>query len=109
MKYLAALILLGALGFGQSKQKVIIDNGPPDAYLFPPEQKAELRDLQYQGDQLEIQNQKLLMQIEQNKEKQNALIDQMKEVAFEYAQKRKIDLSLYELDPVQMKFAKKKK
>ena len=91
------------------KPKLIVDNGPPDAYLFSPEDHAKMRDLQYQGDQLEIQNKKLELEIERNKAKQRELLDQMLNLASHVAQQRHIDLSLYELDAIQMKFAKKKK
>lgn len=100
-----AILLLAFLAQGP---KVIVDDGPPTAYLFSAEEKAQLRDLQYQGDQLEIQIQKQMLQIEQEREKQNALVDQMKELAFEVAQRRHIDLGQYELDPITMKFVRKK-
>lgn len=101
MKFALALLLF-------IQAKVVIPDTPPAAYLFPAEIKVQLRDLQYQGDQLEIQKQKKLMEIEKLTEQQNALVDQMKGIAFDFAQAKKIDLNQYELDAVQMKFAKKK-
>lgn len=110
------LCLLAAAALAQApskspaaKPKVIVDDGPPDAYLFTPEEHAKLRDLQYQGDQLEIQNKKLELEIEQNKARQRELLDQMLAVASRVAEARHINLDLYQLDAVEMKFVKKKK
>lgn len=88
-------------------------------YPFPAEAKAKFRDLEYENDQLEIENAKLDHQIEErapdlvqqkakNKARQAMLVDAMKTVAFEFASEKKIDLNLYEVDPAQVRFVNKK-
>lgn len=128
MKHLCAVLCLALAALGQGApqpSKTAPPPPPPDAYLFPLEVKAQLRDLQYKGDQLEIQNRALeveikqieqenpeiarrLAQIAQNKLQQTELLNQMKLIAFDFSSKRQIDLQRYELDPAEMKMAKKK-
>jgi hypothetical protein len=78
-------------------------------YPLPADPRAQIRDLQYQWAQLEIQNQKLLLQVEQNRQKQRDLMDGEKRVAWDYANNKHIDLVLYELDLDDVKFIPKKK
>lgn len=81
----------------------------PLFYPFPVELKAQIRDLQYSSDQLEIRNNKLQLEIEQNKAKQRDMLDAMRTIAFEFATKNHIDLSLNDLDPQKVGFARKLK
>ena len=128
MKHLLAYFCLVLAAFAQSApkpSKALPPPPPPDAYLFPADIKVQLRDLQYKGDQLEIQNRQLEVeikqieqqnaeitkreaQIAQNKNQQSELLNQMKLIAFDFASKKQIDLGKYELDPSEMKMAKKK-
>lgn len=78
-------------------------------YPLPADSRAKIRDFQYQWAQLEIQNQKLLLQVEQNRQKQRDLVDGEKRVAWDYANDKHIDLVLFELDPDDVKFIPKKK
>jgi hypothetical protein len=77
-------------------------------YPLPADPRGKIRDLQYQWDQLEIQNQKLLLQVQQNQQKQRDLMDGEKRVAWDYANDKRIDLGLFELDPDDVKFIPKK-
>src|SRR5207237_6533115 len=78
-----------------------------EAYAFPSQDRAAFRDFQYQNDQLEIENQKLLLRIEQNKAKQAQLLDKERALAFDFATHNQINLELYEVDPVNVAFVKK--
>ncbi len=78
------------------------------AFPFPLEERDKIRDLQHENDSIEIENQKMLVKIEQNKARQAALVDQMRLVALDFAERKKISLAQYELDPSQIKFVKKK-
>jgi hypothetical protein len=77
-------------------------------YPFPLEERDRIRDLQHEYDQLEIDAQKMQVKAEQIKARQSALIDSIKLAAFQFAQSKKINLDLYELDPKDIKFVKKK-
>jgi hypothetical protein len=79
------------------------------AYPFPLAERDQIRDLQHEHDQLEIDTQKMLVKIEQNKARQAADVDAMKLIAFRFADSKKINLDLYELDPAQVSFIRKKK
>jgi hypothetical protein len=79
------------------------------AYPFPLAERDQIRDLQHEHDQLEIDTQKMLVKIEQNKSRQAADVDAMKLIAFRFAESKKINLDLYELDPAQVSFIRKKK
>lgn len=113
---IAVLLLMSAVAVAQSKTPlppapahalpVLVSN--PDAYLFPPNILVQLRALQYQSDQREILIQKSLVQIEHWKAEQASYLDQMKSIAYNYAVDKKIDLTLYEIEPGEMKFGKKK-
>jgi len=78
------------------------------AYPLPLEDHAKIRDLQHEYDQLEIDSQKKLLEIEQNKERQAALLDAVKLRAFSFAQAQHINLDLYDLDPAKISFVRKK-
>jgi len=78
------------------------------AYPFPLEERDKIRDLQHEYDQIEIEDQKMLVKIEQNKARQAALLDAMRLAAFKFAESKKINLDLYELDLAQIGFTKKK-
>jgi hypothetical protein len=79
------------------------------SYPFPLAERDKIRDLQHEYDQIEIENQKMLLKVEQNKSRQSALLDAMKLNAFKFAESKKINLDLYELDPAQISFNRKKK
>ena len=78
------------------------------SYPFPLEERDKIRDLQHEFDQIEIENQRMLVKIEQNKARQAAALDAMRLAAFRFAESKKINLDLYELDPAQISFNKKK-
>ena len=125
MKLLGLLLLLGCGLFAQEAPKAQVPKSPPpdfttativhlptlapETYALPTEVRGAIRDLQYANDQLEIENQKLLLRVEQNRAKQAEIIDKMKSVAFDFANRNQINLDLYELDPTQVSFVKRKK
>lgn len=77
-------------------------------YPLPLAERDKIRDAQHENDQLEIENQKMLLKIEQNRTRQAFLIDQIKLIAFQFAQAKHVDLDQYELDPGEIRFARKK-
>jgi hypothetical protein len=79
----------------------------PASYPLPLEDRDRVRDMQHADDQLEIANQKMLLQIEQNKKRQAEVKDGEQRILLEFAQKKNIDLSLYEFEPVLLQFQKK--
>lgn len=123
MKNTIAVVLLLAAGApGQSAPKRAVDhdalvnlNSMPgisvSAPMFPlpPDLHAQFRDFQHESEKLEIENQKMLLQIEKNKARQVELSDQMKLVALRFANATHIDLSINDLDPEGVKFVKKGK
>lgn len=78
-----------------------------DAYALPLAERDKFRDLQHEIDSIEIENQRMLVKIEQNKARQAQIVSQEQLIAWDFAQARKIDLSTYELDPNQIRFKKK--
>lgn len=78
-----------------------------DAYALPLAERDKFRDLQHEIDSIEIENQRMLVKIEQNKARQAQLVSQEQLIAWDFAQARKIDLSAYELDPNQIRFKRK--
>jgi hypothetical protein len=79
-----------------------------ESYPLPLAERDKVRDLQHEYDQIEIENQKMLVKVEQNKARQSALVDALKLAAFQFSQLKKIDLDQYEFDPAQIRFVKKK-
>ena len=79
-----------------------------ESYPFPLQERDKIRDQQHEYDQIEIESQKMLLKIEQNKARQAALVDGIRLVAFQFSQTKKINLDLYELDPAPISFVKKK-
>ena len=77
-------------------------------YPIPLEDRDPMRDLQLQWDEMELDNQKKLVEIEKNHQKQQQLMDQLKVLAIKFAQKKQINLDVYDLDPKDLKFAKRK-
>jgi TolA-binding protein len=78
------------------------------SYLFPVEERIKIRDLQVEYDELEIDNQRMLLKVEQNKARQAAAMDAIRLAAWQFAQAKKISTELYELDPKKIEFVKKK-
>jgi hypothetical protein len=73
------------------------------------EDKVQNWRLQLQWAELEIENQKALLKVEQNRAQQQTLMNAIQLTAFNHAQAHGIDLNIYELDSREMKFVKKKK
>ena len=101
--------------FGQSKPEKPAEKPLPPgvtisdpSYPLPLEERDKIRDLQHEYDQIEIENQKMLVKIEQNKARQSTIVDAEKVAAFTFSQKKKIDLDQYDFDPAQISFVKKK-
>ena len=79
----------------------------PPILVIPDTQRIKIRDAQLDWDELEVENQKALLKVEQNKAKQIELMASIRKVAFEFAQKAQIDLAQYELDPHTLEFVRK--
>jgi len=77
------------------------------AYPLPAEDKLKIRDQQNTWDELEIENQKMLVRIEQNKALQKAAQDEVLRIAALFAQTKNLDLKVYGLDGKELKLAKK--
>lgn len=75
---------------------------------LPLAERDRIRDLQHENDQIEIENQKMLLKIEQNRARQAALVDQMTIVATDFARSKNLDLAEVELDPATLALRKKK-
>lgn len=106
--------ILCGIAWGQGAKKGTPAPTPPPvieetSFPLPLELRDKFRDLQHQNDSLEIENQKMLVKIEQNKAKQSAILDQETQIASQFGRDKKLlDLSLYELDPAPVVLRKKK-
>ena len=78
-------------------------------YLMPVETQKQIRDLQLEWDELEIEIQRNLVKNEQDKQAQAAAMLKSQKLAFQFATEKKIDLQIYELDSKDLKFVVKKK
>jgi hypothetical protein len=78
------------------------------AYLLPDDLKLKIRDAQLEWDELEIDSQKALVKVEQNKERQKELSDAIRVLAYQFTQTKQIDLQAWELDAKTLKFVKRK-
>lgn len=115
---LILMIVLCSLAFAQ--QKAVPKAPPPvppgaasatvdeTAWPLPLAERDKIRDLQHENDQLEIENQKMLLKIEQNKARQAALIDQEMLIATGFAHSKNLDPAQVELDPAKIVLRKKK-
>lgn len=106
------IVIVHLFCFGLYGQKTVV---PPVAataevaYELSADDKDKALHIQLNWDDLEIENQKALLKVEQNKAQQAALMNAFQVIAFNHAQKQKIDLNLFELDSRQLKFVKKGK
>jgi len=110
--FILPVVFIG-LALGQKPSKATAPVAAPavtdtTVYPLPLEDHARIRDFQHEYDQLEIENQKKLLEIEQNKARQAALLDAIRLRAYNFAQAQHIDLDLYELDPARISFVRKK-
>ena len=116
---LAILCLASAIApaaFAKDKPKAAPAAAPPVAastgiyYPVPPDVAEQLRARQYENDQLEIENQRMQVKIEQNRQRQQELGFEMQGIAFDYATAKHIDLNLFQLDMRnEVKFVERKK
>jgi len=79
------------------------------SYPLPVEEHSKARDFQLHWDELEIDNQKMLLKIEENKAQQASDMDAIRKIFFQFAQTLKIDLGAFEPDAKDLKFVAKKK
>jgi len=117
MRHVLLIVLLAGLACAQQKPvkgavpavpvaiPVITDE---TVYPLPLALRDEIRDLQHEDDQLEIENQKMLLKIEQNKARQAGLVDRETIIATEYARSKNLDLAQIEMDPAKIALRKKK-
>jgi hypothetical protein len=117
----AAACALGQPGQAQQKEKTAAPAPAPAAQLPPPgvtlsepayplplAERDRIRDLQHVNDQVEIENQKMLLKIEQNRALQALNNGDIQLVAWQFAQLKHIDPSQYDLDPKDIRLVKKK-
>ena len=114
-RVLHVLLAILISGFAAAQQKPT--KPPPaaptvlisaDSYALPLAERDKFRDLQHEYDAIEIENQKMLVQIEQNKAKQNKIVDQEMDIASKFGRDNNLDLSQFELDPAPIVLRKKK-
>jgi hypothetical protein len=77
-------------------------------FPLPLAERDKFRDLQHENDAIEIENQRMLVKIEQNKARQAALVDQEMAIASKFGREKSLDLAEYELDPAPIALRKKK-
>ena len=106
-------VVISGLALAQQKAKTVPAVAPETvietSYTLPLEMRDKFRDLQHEYDAIEIENQKMLLKIEQNKARQAALVDQEMSIASEFGRMKNLDLSQYELDPAPIVLRKKGK
>jgi hypothetical protein len=112
------VLILALCGFGRAQHAPKVP--PPAApivsssttvetvYPLPLELRDKFRDLQHENDSIEIENQKMLLKIEQNKARQAMLVDRETAIASEFGRSKQLDLMQYELDPAPIALRKKK-
>lgn len=71
------------------------------AYLYPPDDRKESRDLQLEWDELELVTLR-------NTARQLEITAKLRKIAMHIVDDKKIDLKLFELDSKELKFVKKK-
>jgi hypothetical protein len=93
-------------------------------YPIPGELRSQFRELQYENQKLQIDNQQLLdlieqnldrhrdlellARIEQNLERQRDLMDAMKSMIYGYAVEKRIDITKFTFDGNEVRFTEKK-
>jgi hypothetical protein len=123
------LILIALCGFGRAQhapkaptpKPPLIDLAAPvvpqstsssttveTVFPLPLELRDKFRDLQHENDSIEIENQKMLVKIEQNRARQALLVDRETAIASEFGRSKQLDLAQYELDPAPIALRKKK-
>lgn len=112
------ILILCASALGQKKAKkpevpvlpapAAVDSSIKIDYTLPQAEHARIRDLQHRDDQLEIQVQKLLVQITELRGQQALAVEGEKLIVWQFAQDHKIDLTKYALDPAEIKLVEKK-
>lgn len=111
-------VLLAACALGQASPDPKGKAAPPTppagitvsepAFLFPVEERIKIRDLQVEYDDLEIENQKILLKVEQNRQRQAVIMDGIKMDAYQFAQTKHINLEAYQLNTKDITFEKKR-
>jgi hypothetical protein len=109
------LLCAGVALFVAPAQQTPVLIKPPNGVMsesfipLPPELKLKARDLQFAEDQLEIANQKMLVEIEHNKQKKRDLEDQERALYFDYMQAHGLSLDIWQVDKGQLAIIKQKK
>jgi hypothetical protein len=110
------LVTLCGLARAQRASKLPPPVAPPVAssmtvetvFPLPLAERDKFRDLQHENDAIEIENQRMLVKIEQNKARQAVLVDQEMAIASKFGREKSLDLAEYELDPAPIALRKKK-
>lgn len=79
-----------------------------ESWPLPLAERDKFRDLQHEDDQIEIANQKMLVKIEQNKARQQAIVEEEANIATAFAHSKNLDVSQVEVDPAKIVLRKKK-
>jgi hypothetical protein len=114
------IILVALCGFGRAQHapKAAAPAAPAvspvvtvveTVYPLPLDQRDKVRDLQHENDSIEIENQKMLVKIEQNKERQALIVDRETMIFSDFGRGKQLDLVQYEADPAQIALRKKTK
>lgn len=114
---LFALVLLCGLATAQKKPAnkpapapspspvVVTDD---TSWPLPLAERDKFRDLQHEDDQIEIENQKMLLKIEQNMARQRAILEEETTIATDFARSKNLEPAQVELDPAKIVLRKKK-
>jgi hypothetical protein len=119
MKHIIFLLVTFLCGIAPAQQKPAKAHGPAapvispsvtveTVYPLPLAERDKFRDLQHENDAIEIENQRMLVKIEQNKARQATLVDQEMAIASQFGREKNLDLGQYELDPAPVALRKKK-
>jgi hypothetical protein len=120
MRHLLHLVSLGVLFLVGAHAQDKKSPAPPVVresvfYPLPQEEHSKVRDLEYQKDQLEIENQKLQVEIDRvaienqkkivaNHDRQQAILDQIRAIAATFAQAKHVDTEKFEFDLSTVRF-----
>ncbi len=112
------LVLLALCAFAPAQQKAAKLPTPAPvpspaiteetSWPLPLAERDKFRDLQHEDDQIEIENQKMLVKIEQNKARQQAIVEEEANIATVFARSKNLEPSQVELDPAKIVLRKKK-
>lgn len=108
LSIMLCVLLCAARAFAEKKPVAPVVTDELTAYLLPDAEKLKCRDLQLEWAEREAANQTMLVTVEKNKARQDAITMQIRAMWLDYARAKGIDLNLWEPDAKELKFVKKK-